>query len=148
MNMFFRLLLLTILMTAQEAVQAQTRNVYSRCSACHLANGAGVPGAFPSLRADVRNLARSEAGRKYLILVVLKGVSGPIEVDGKSYKGIMPAQTGLDDAAVAVVLNFAANELNKSGAAPRAFNANEIAGIRKAFGNLTPAQVAKLRPKI
>lgn len=141
-------LLLTILVSTPGGVEAQTRNVYSRCSACHLANGSGVPGAFPSLRADVRTLARSNAGRKYLILVVLKGVSGPISVGGNSYRGTMPAQTGLDDAAVAAVLNFAANELNQLGAAPKAFSASEIAGVRKAFGNVSPSQVARLRPKI
>ncbi|WP_343211273.1 cytochrome c [Aquisediminimonas profunda] len=127
---------------------AQAPNAFSRCSACHLASGAGVPGAFPSLRADARALARSDAGRKYLIMVVLKGVSGPIIVDGKSYRGSMPAQTGLDDAGVAAVLNYVTNDLGKVGADPRAFSVREVAAVRKTSDNVTPAQVPKLRPKL
>jgi len=38
--------------------------IYKRCAACHLATGAGVPGAFPPLAADVRNLSQTAAGRR------------------------------------------------------------------------------------
>ena len=71
--------------------------IYKRCVACHLASGAGVPGAFPPLAADVRNLSQSAAGRRYLALVVIKGVSGPLTIDGKRYQGVMPAQPNLSD---------------------------------------------------
>lgn len=145
---FLGALLLSILAMHPDILAAQARSVYSRCSACHLANGTGVPGAFPPLRTDVRALARSDAGRKYLILVVLKGVSGTIIVDGKTYRGIMPGQAGLDDAAVSAVLNYVANDLSKGGADPRTFSTSEIAAVRRTSGNVTPAQVAKLRPKL
>ena len=54
--------------------------VFARCAACHTKTGAGVPGAFPPLGPDVRTLATGEAGRRYLALVVTRGVSGPITV--------------------------------------------------------------------
>lgn len=116
--------------------------IYKRCAACHTATGAGVPGAFPPLRQDTRALAGSNNGRRYLVLAVIRGLSGPITVEGKSYRGVMPAQS-LDDASVAAVLNYVLKELSP-GPAPRAFTANEVAAIRKGGASLSPADVAKL----
>lgn len=81
--------------------------VYQRCAACHLPDGAGVPGAFPPLRKEVRNLASTEKGREYLTFVVLNGVSGRIDVNGVQYRGMMPAVAkDLDDAQIADLLNY------------------------------------------
>lgn len=116
--------------------------IYKRCAACHLATGAGVPGAFPPLAADVRNLSQSAAGRRYLALVVIKGVSGPLTVDGKRYQGVMPAQPNLNDAEVASLLNHVVSTVAKGNA--RAFTANEIATARKAGMSLNAAAVGRL----
>ena len=116
--------------------------IYKRCAACHLATGAGVPGAFPPLAADVRNLSQSAAGCRYLALVVIKGVSGPLTVDGKRYQGVMPAQPNLNDAEVASLLNHVVSKVAKGNA--RAFTANEIATARKAGMSLNAAAVGKL----
>ena len=116
--------------------------IYKRCAACHLATGAGVPGAFPPLAADVRNLSQTAAGRRYLALVVIKGVSGPLTVDGKLYQGVMPAQPNLNDAEVASVLNHVVSSVAKGNA--RAFTANEIATARKAGMSLNSAAVGTL----
>lgn len=115
--------------------------IYKRCAACHLADGAGVPGAFPPLKADVRALAATAAGRRYLALVVIRGVSGPITVAGKLYRGTMPAQAGLNDAQVALVLNHVVR-----GSSAKAFTAKEIAGYRAGGASLTPVAVARLQP--
>lgn len=115
--------------------------IYKRCAACHLANGAGVPGAFPPLKADVRSLATTAAGRRYLALVVIRGVSGPITVEGKAYRGTMPAQAGLNDAQVAAVLNYVVR-----GGAAKAFTPREIAGYRAGGAALNSAAVARLQP--
>ena len=116
--------------------------IYKRCAACHLANGAGVPGAFPPLKADVRSLAATAAGRRYLALVVIRGVSGPITVEGKAYRGTMPAQTGLNDAQVAAVLNHVVR-----GGSAKAFTPREIAGYRAGSAGINSAAVARLQPK-
>lgn len=121
---------------------------YGRCAACHLATGAGVPGAFPSLQKDARTLARTPDGRRYLIQVVTRGVSGPITVDGKSYRGTMPKQGGLDDAAVAGVLTYVTGTIGKGGAAPKAFTAAEVKAAREAGAALMPAAVALSRPAV
>lgn len=117
--------------------------IYKRCAACHLANGAGVPGAFPPLKSDVRALAGTAAGRRYLALVVIRGVSGPITVEGKAYRGMMPAQAGLNDAQVAAVLNHVVR-----GGSAKAFTAREIAGYRAGSASLNSAAVGRLQPRV
>lgn len=114
--------------------------VYKRCAACHLPNGAGVPGAFPPLKADAAALARTPEGRRYLALAVIRGVSGPITVGGKPFRGTMPAHAGLNDAEVAAVLNHA---LKESPMKP--FSAGEIAGFRAGSAALNSAAVGRLR---
>lgn len=116
--------------------------IYRRCAACHLANGNGIPGAFPPLAADVRSLSQSAAGRRYLALVVIKGVSGPLTVDGKTFRGVMPAQADLNDAAVATLLNHVVTKVAKGSG--EAFTATEIGVTRIAGASLNAAAVGKL----
>ena len=83
------------------------KQLYQRCAACHLPDGAGVPGAFPPLRGSVASFAKTQDGRDYLTFVVLKGVSGKIEVGGHTYNGMMPSVTGgLSDAQISDLLNY------------------------------------------
>ena len=118
--------------------------VYKKCAACHLPTGAGVPGAFPPFGADFATLAKSPAGRRYMILGVIKGISGPIMVAGKPYRGVMPAQVGLDDEAVANVLNHIAVNIAKSGKGFAPITASEVAKIRASGNGLTAASVGQL----
>lgn len=71
------------------------------CRACHQADGRGVPGMHPSI-VNTRWVADSDT----LIMTVLKGVRGPIEVNGESFNQIMPAQDYLTDQQIADVLSF------------------------------------------
>jgi len=119
--------------------------VFARCAACHTRTGAGVPGAFPPLASDFRALAGKPAGRRYLSLAVIRGLSGPLMVDGKPYRGMMPAQT-LDDAAVAAVLNHVGQQITRTGPLFRPFGATEVAGHRASGTQLSAADVARLRP--
>ncbi|MDE2434791.1 MAG: cytochrome c [Sphingomonadales bacterium] len=117
---------------------------YARCAACHTATGKGVPGAYPPLGADFRKMAAKPAGRRYLALAVIKGLNGPLTVEGKTYRGVMPAQAGLDDAAIAGVLNHVGTAIATSGPPLRAFTAAEVAATRASGSNLTGADVVKL----
>lgn len=119
--------------------------IYKRCAACHLPNGAGVPGAYPPLGVDFSKLAGSPAGRRYIVLAVLKGVSGPITVAGKPFSGVMPAQ-GLDDASAAAVLNHVATQIAKTKATP--FTAAEVASVRASAAGLTSSAVGKLHATV
>lgn len=118
--------------------------VYMRCAACHTASGKGVPGAYPPLCADFRAMAAKPAGRRYLALVVTRGLAGPLTIEGKNYNGVMPAQSGLDDAAVAAVLSHVGSKIAGGGAAFPAFTAAEVAKARASGASLSGAEVAKL----
>lgn len=127
--------------TVQAADGAQ---LYQHCAACHLPTGAGVPGTYPPLAADFRAQAVTPAGRRYLTLVVLKGVMGPLSVDGKTYFSVMPAQSQLDDAGIATVLNHVATDIAKVGEGFQPFTAAEVAAVRVAGSGLSAQQVAQL----
>lgn len=80
---------------------------YQRCAACHLPDGAGIPGAFPALRENILHLAATEKGRDYLVYVVRKGVAGSLETGGTTYYGVMPAVAAdLKDDQIAELLNY------------------------------------------
>lgn len=127
------------------AAQPDGAAIYKRCAACHLGTGSGVPGAFPPLGADIRLLSKSPAGRRYLVLALIRGVSGPLIVEGKAYRGHMPAQAGLDDAAVAAVINHVIVKIAKGNAG--AFTPAEIGAARQANASLSAADVGKLHDK-
>lgn len=91
---------------------AEGKTVYTAvCSACHQANGMGLPVAFPPL-AGSDWVSGSE---EKLILLVLHGLMGEIEVNGEKWNGAMPAQGAqLDDRKVAAVLSYIRSEWGNS----------------------------------
>ncbi|RMF12010.1 MAG: cytochrome c [Alphaproteobacteria bacterium] len=120
--------------------------LYKRCAACHLSDGAGVPGAFPPLAGRIDAFAATEQGRAYLVMVISKGLAGRIDVNGATYQGVMPAQAGLTDDNVAELLNFLlAFDNNNVTAAP--FEAREVAEIRASNADLDMRSVLSLRPE-
>lgn len=131
---------------AEAAPQPDGAVTYKRCAACHLQTGAGVPGAFPPLGANVRALSQSEKGRRYLATVVIKGVSGPLTIEGKTYRGVMPAQGDLDDVAIAALLDHVVSKVAKGKARP--FTAAEIATARKSAASLNGPAVGKIRATV
>tara|TARA_R110001592_G_scaffold125077_2_gene334304 strand:+ start:2227 stop:2640 length:414 start_codon:yes stop_codon:yes gene_type:complete len=115
--------------TVQDAAlkksMADGKNVYDGlCMACHMNEGQGIASVFPPLaKSDylMKDLDRS-------IDVLIKGQQGEITVNGKKYKGAMPA-TGLDDKDIADVLNYVRNSWGNKG------------------DRVTTEQVAKVRAK-
>jgi mono/diheme cytochrome c family protein len=86
---------------------AEGQQIYSdNCSACHQPTGLGIPGSFPPLRDNPR-----VADDEYVRGVVTNGLSGPIEVNGETYDGVMPSFTTLDDAQIDAVIAFLQNGL-------------------------------------
>jgi len=85
------------------------REVYSReafCGTCHQPDGQGLPDVgFPSLA----NTTWVTGDKETLIKITLKGLAGPIEVNGKSYPGHVP-MTGFEglasDQELAAVLTY------------------------------------------
>lgn len=129
---------------------ASGRVTFERCAACHLADGRGVPGAFPPLGAQVRRLSEAQSGRKYLILAVSKGLAGPLTVDGQQYDGVMPPHSpGLSHQDIADVLNYVQIEFSGSSFStePRAFTLEEVASILSENADVESAHVAASRPR-
>jgi len=95
---------------AQETSLGQT--VYAdNCVACHQANGEGIPGAFPALKASPLVLGDSAE----LLRVVLGG------------RGGMPTFNGaLTDAQMAAVVTYIRNEWGNQASAVTAQQAEQI----------------------
>ncbi|MAW59222.1 MAG: nitrite reductase, copper-containing [Planctomycetes bacterium] len=99
---------------AQRSLQERMElgaNVYAQnCLACHQANGAGIPGAFPPL-AKSDYLMADEARA---IRTVTEGLTGKITVNGVDYDGIMP-KPNLTDDQIANVLTYVRNTWGNEG---------------------------------
>jgi mono/diheme cytochrome c family protein len=88
-----------------------------RCAVCHGPEASGIPGSFPSLHEQIVAFAKTPEGRDYLVMVVTTGLMGDLDVAGVSYRGVMPAQTGLSEEEIAAVLGFLASDRGKNAAA-------------------------------
>jgi mono/diheme cytochrome c family protein len=122
---------------------------YAQCAACHQANGAGIPGAFPPLVGHAPEVFAADGGRAYLATLVLYGLLGPIEVDGAAYNGMMTPFAHLDDAALAAVLNHVLHAWGNDALLPAdfaPFTPEDIAAQRGL--GLAPADVAALRAEL
>jgi len=80
------------------------KGVYSTtCNGCHQANGLGLPGAYPPL-------AKSDwvtNGSERFSQIILKGLQGPIEVNGQAFNAIMPPHGDqLNDKQIAQVMSY------------------------------------------
>lgn len=92
--------------TDQASLVANGAKVYGEiCLPCHGPEGKGTPGAFPPIAGagaaygDARNHAT----------IVIKGLTGPITVQGTTYNGAMPPQGHLTDYQIASVVTFERN---------------------------------------
>ena len=115
------------------AVYTKGKEIFNRegyCGTCHGPNGAGIiSSGFPPLAQSSFVLGKDEE----LIKIVLKGLQGPLEVNGKKYDGqvpMTPFEGLLNDEEVAAVLSY----------------------VRNSFGNkaapVTPEQVKMVREKV
>lgn len=130
------------------AADAPDLALYQRhCAACHLPDGAGVPGAFPPLAGRVDTIAADPSGRRYLVAVISKGLTGALDVDGTMYQGVMPPQGGLSDEQVAQLLN-GLRSLGAPSTGGAAFTATEVARLRVADAALGMQSVSGLRPAV
>lgn len=95
----------------KEVQMEKGKRVYMQtCFACHQPTGLGLPGVFPPLaKADYLMEDKERSIRS-----VVKGLSGPITVNGKKYNGVMPP-VALNDEQVANVLTYVRNSWGNSG---------------------------------
>jgi mono/diheme cytochrome c family protein len=116
------------------------------CAVCHGAQAAGIPGFFPSLHEQVVAFAKMPQGRDYLVMVVTTGLAGNLKVGGVSYNGAMPAQSGLNEAEVAAVLNYLASDLGRNGSATAPLSAADVTQARARHSDGTAPSTRALRP--
>jgi len=101
------------------------RRVYGNvCTACHQPSGLGIEGAFPPLAgSDFLNADKQRA-----IHIVATGLSGTIQVNGKSFNSQMPA-LNLSDEDVANALTFVYSQWGNAGHEVKPV---EVAAVRAA----------------
>lgn len=77
--------------------------VYDKyCLTCHQADGSGVPNMHPPLGPGSWMNRDSDE----LIAIMMKGLSGKIEVNGEIYNSFMPSHAKLTNEEIADVLSF------------------------------------------
>src|SRR5690606_11013598 len=101
---------------------AQLYNLY--CAACHLRDGKGDGGRFPTLV----NTDWVTGNKKTLIEVVLNGLEGPITVNGQPYNGIMPPHSFLKNEEVASLLTYIRKSFGNNASS---IYADEVARVRE-----------------
>lgn len=109
----------------KEAQIEMGRTVFANtCQVCHQANGQGLPRVFPPLAGSDYLMADKERS----IGVVLRGLQGPITVNGVQYDSVMPPLAQLTDEEVANVLTYVRNAWGNSG---DAVSPAEVGAVRK-----------------
>jgi nitrite reductase (NO-forming) len=81
------------------------------CFVCHQMEGQGIPGQIPPLAKSDYLMEDKERS----IRIVLQGLTGEVEVDGKKYNGVMTPLNNLSDSEIANVLTFVRNSFGNSG---------------------------------
>ena len=95
------------------------RQLYlTTCAACHGTDGNGLNRFAPSLIGSDWVLGN----KKRLALIVLHGMEGPVEVNGKIHDApdilpVMPAHSTLDDGSISSILTYIRNEWGNSAGA-------------------------------
>jgi len=80
------------------------------CMACHQANGAGIPAAFPPLaKSDYLNGSKEKS-----ISAVVNGLAGEVVVNGSKFNSVMP-KLDLSDEIVANVLTYVYSQWDNNG---------------------------------
>ena len=122
--------------------------VYQQCSMCHKPTGTGFGTAFPPLAGHAPKLAKSD--RAYPVQVILFGLEGEIEVEGKTFKGMMPGLgSQLKDDEVAAVLNYVLTSWGNDKMLPKGHKEYTSAEVKALRGkNLTSQQVYEARKKL
>jgi glucose/arabinose dehydrogenase/mono/diheme cytochrome c family protein len=109
----------------REVLDAGAQVYETYCVACHQRDGRGDGARFPPVTST--RWVSGDPAR--LIGVVLNGLQGEIQVEGKTFNGVMPANAFLTDQQVAQVVTY----------------------LRQNFGNfaggVTPEEVAAVRAK-
>ncbi len=110
----------------KQAIPEPQRLYQTYCASCHQHNGQGASGRFPSLA----NVSWVTGNKDLLISIVLKGMEGPIEVNGEQFNGTMPEHSFLSDEQVAKVLTYVRQSFGNTASA---VTKEEVTAVREAL---------------
>ena len=111
----------------QQGDQLSGRILYQTyCAACHERNGMGDNNRFPPL-VDSEWVSGDE---DRLIDVVLNGMQGEIEVNGRIYNDLMPQNRHLEDLAIASILTYVRKRFG--GIEDRPITIEQVSNVRSA----------------
>jgi mono/diheme cytochrome c family protein len=127
--------------TVDELMKIGQQKFQAVCAACHQANGLGNPSQnIPPLDGS-EWVAGDQASAARLSRIVLYGLSGPLQVKGRTYNGVMPNQGNVfKDYEIAAVLTYIRNSWsNKADAGkPPAITAAVVSAARAKEGARKP----------
>lgn len=110
----------------------------SRCVACHQASGQGLAGLAPPL-ANSPYVLDDETR---MLKIILSGLTGPIEVNGGTWNGAMPAWgPSMSDAEIAAVATHIRSSWGNQAAA---VTEDAVKTVRETFARSTPWTVPEL----
>jgi nitrite reductase (NO-forming) len=98
-------------LTKEEQIEAGAKVYASTCGACHQPTGRGLANAFPPLAGSDYFMA----DRERAVGIVLRGLKGPVTVNGATFDGMMPPQSHLSDDDLANALTYARNSWGNTG---------------------------------
>ena len=105
------------------------KRLYSQnCIVCHQANGMGVAGQFPPLVDSEWVLSDAHHADNQLVLLLLNGHQGVMQVKGQNYNNAMPPWKQLSDDQIAAILTYIRSDWGNK--AP-AIDATFVAQVRK-----------------
>jgi glucose/arabinose dehydrogenase/mono/diheme cytochrome c family protein len=105
-------------------VEAGEKVYYLYCSTCHQRDGRGDGNRFPPISESKMVNGRNKA----LIELILKGMDGPVIIQGLAYNGVMPAHDFLSNTEVAALLTFVRKNFGNNS---QSISANEVEKVRK-----------------
>ncbi len=101
------------------------------CQACHQPTGMGLPPAFPPLGKSDFVTGNPER----LVAIILKGVMGPLTVNGTQYNQVMPPQEAvLNDQKVAGIATYVRNSFGNTASQ---VTPETVAAVRKKYSDRT-----------
>ena len=128
--------------SAASAAPVDGSKVYAQnCAGCHGATGQGQTGYYPPLAGNPDLASHADLP----VLVVLNGLTGPIEVADSKYDSSMPSFGHLSNIEIAAVVNFVRG-LGHAKAEFAPVTADAVTQRRQQ--RMTPAQVHEYRSKL
>lgn len=106
----------------REVLEAGAKLYDKYCVACHQRDGKGDGGRFPSLVST----GWVSGNKSRLISLVLNGLQGEIDVEGRKFNGVMPPHAFLSDEQIAQILTFLRQNFGNHANAVKAAEVTEV----------------------